>query len=99
MNKLVDAGYHTVEAIAYTPRKTLMTVKGFSDAKVDKILGEAAKLVPMGFTTATAFHQRRSEIIMITTGSKDLDQLLGGLTDSHSLPFLQRLFLPSHSKK
>jgi len=32
----------------------------------------------MGFTTATEFHQRRSEIIMITTGSKELDKLLGG---------------------
>lgn len=39
---------------------------------------EAAKLVPMGFTTATEFHQRRSEIIQITTGSKELDKLLQG---------------------
>lgn len=41
---------------------------------------EAAKLVPMGFTTATEFHQRRSEIIQITTGSKELDKLLQGNT-------------------
>lgn len=40
---------------------------------------EAAKLVPMGFTTATEFHQKRSEIIQITTGSKELDKLLQGL--------------------
>ena len=39
---------------------------------------EAAKLVPMGFTTATEFHQKRSEIIQITTGSKELDKLLQG---------------------
>jgi len=32
----------------------------------------------MGFTTATEFHQRRSEIIQITTGSKELDKLLQG---------------------
>ena len=32
----------------------------------------------MGFTTATEFHQRRSEIIQITTGSKELDKLLNG---------------------
>jgi len=32
----------------------------------------------MGFTTATEFHQRRSEIIYVTTGSKELDKLLGG---------------------
>ena len=36
------------------------------------------KLVPMGFTTATQFHQQRAEIIQITTGSKELDKLLQG---------------------
>lgn len=32
----------------------------------------------MGFTTATEYHERRSELICITTGSKVLDTLLGG---------------------
>ena len=41
---------------------------------------EAAKLVPMGFTTATEFHQKRSEIIQLTSGSKELDKLLQGIT-------------------
>lgn len=49
---------------------------------------EAAKLVPMGFTTATEFHQRRSEIIQITTGSKELDKLLQGQHFSICLPCL-----------
>ena len=35
-------------------------------------------MVPMGFTTATQFHQQRAEIIQITTGSKELDKLLQG---------------------
>ena len=34
----------------------------------------------MGFTTATEFHRRRSEIIQITTGSKELDTLLKGIS-------------------
>ncbi|TPX47113.1 hypothetical protein SeMB42_g02181 [Synchytrium endobioticum] len=78
VKKLVEAGFHTVEAVAFTPKKTLLTIKGISEAKADKILAEASKLVPMGFTTATEYHQRRSEIITITTGSKELDKLLGG---------------------
>lgn len=44
------------------------------------IQAEAQKLVPMGFTTATEFHQKRSEIIQLTTGSKELDKLLQGET-------------------
>lgn len=56
----------------------MLQVKGISEAKADKLLAEACKHVPMGFTTATEFHQRRSELISLTTGSKQLDALLGG---------------------
>jgi len=36
--KLYDAGYCTVEAVAFTPRKALLAVKGISEGKADKIL-------------------------------------------------------------
>jgi len=36
--KLKDAGYTTLEAVAYTPKKMLTQVKGISEAKADKIL-------------------------------------------------------------
>ena len=39
---------------------------------------KACKLVPMGFTTATEIHSRRSELVHITTGSTGLDTILGG---------------------
>lgn len=58
-------GYHTVEAVAFVPKKHLLAIKGISEAKADKIAAEAQKLVPMGFTTATEFHQKRSEIIQV----------------------------------
>lgn len=83
--KLQDAGLCTVEAVAYVPKKTLLAVKGISEAKADKIIAEAAKLVPMGFTTATEFHQRRAELISISTGSKELDKLLQGGIETGSL--------------
>ncbi|KAK0525090.1 RecA recombinase Rhp51 [Tilletia horrida] len=83
--KLMEAGFHTVEHIAFTPKKQLITVKGISEAKADKILCEAGKLVPMGFTTATEFHQRRSELVTITTGSKNLDTILNGGMETGSI--------------
>ncbi len=85
MKKLSDAGYHTIESVAYAPKKALILIKGISEVKADKIQNEAAKLVPMGFTTATEFHQRRSEIIQLTTGSKELDKLLGGGMETGSI--------------
>src|SRR5436190_17908765 len=42
-------------------------------------------MVPLGFTTATEMHQRRSELISITTGSKNLDTLLAGGIETGSI--------------
>ncbi|XP_030855225.1 DNA repair protein RAD51 homolog 1 [Strongylocentrotus purpuratus] len=85
VKKLEEAGMHTVESVAYSTKKELCAVKGISEAKADKILTEAQKLVPMGFTTATQFHQQRSEIIQVTTGSKELDKLLQGGIETGSI--------------
>lgn len=83
--RLADAGYYTVESLAFTPKKTLLTINGISNAKVDKILAEATKLIPMGFTTATEFHERRKDVVSISTGSKNLDNLLGGGIETGSI--------------
>ncbi|XP_047741561.1 DNA repair protein RAD51 homolog 1 [Hyalella azteca] len=85
IKKLEEAGYCTVEAVAFAPKKSLLAIKGISEAKADKVMAEAGKLVPMGFTTATEFHQKRSEIIQLTTGSKELDKLLGGGIETGSI--------------
>ena len=45
----------------------------------------AAKLVPLGFTTATEYHQRRSDLITITTGSPALDLVIGGGMETGSI--------------
>lgn len=38
VKKLQEAGLHTIEAVAYTPKKAILAIKGISDAKADKIL-------------------------------------------------------------
>ncbi|XLR04753.1 hypothetical protein S83_070951 [Arachis hypogaea] len=72
-------GICTVEFVAYTPRKDLLQIKGISEAKIDKIIEAATKLVPMGFTSASQLHAQRMEIIQITTGSRELDKILEGI--------------------
>lgn len=67
------------------PKKHLLTIKGISETKADRLIQEASKHVPMGFITATEFHVKRSEIIMLTTGSKELDKLLGGGIETGSI--------------
>lgn len=39
----------------------------------------------MGFTTATEFHERRSGMLKLTTGSGELDKLLGGGIETGSI--------------
>lgn len=41
--------------------------------------------MPLSFTSARTFHQMRSEVVMLTTGSKELDKLLGGGIETGSI--------------
>lgn len=85
VKKLRESGFHTVESVAFAPRKTLLAIKGISEAKAEKILLEATKWVPMGFTTATEFHAKRAEIVQLSTGSRELDKLLQGGVETGSI--------------
>ncbi len=69
---------HTVESVAYATMKQLLTIKGISEAKAAKLLAEASKLIDMGFQTATEFHRARQGMLYLSTGSKELDKVLGG---------------------
>eukprot|EP00808_Paulinella_micropora_P025294 g2665.t1 len=85
IKKLQAEGYMTVESVAYSTSKALQAVKGISEAKAIKLLQAASKLIPMGFSTATEYLQTRSEIIHLTTGSKELDRLLEGGIETGSI--------------
>eukprot|EP00899_Mesostigma_viride_P014743 jgi/Mesvir1/2326/Mv19352-RA.1 len=78
IKKLKDGGFYTVDGVAHTPKRDLAKIKGLSEAKVDKIMEAVPKLIPMGFTSATVQHQMRSELLMISTGSQELDTMLRG---------------------
>ncbi|KAL6507107.1 recombinase rad51 [Orobanche hederae] len=85
IKKLKDASLCTVESVTYTPRKELLQIKGISDAKVDKIIEAASKLLPLGFTSAKQIHAQRLELIQITSGSKELDKILEGGIETGSI--------------
>lgn len=85
IKKLMEYGFYTVESVAYAPKKNILAVKGISEGKAEKIMAECAKLVPMGFTSAVVYHEARKEIIMVTTGSREVDKLLGGGIETGSI--------------
>lgn len=68
-----------------TTKRNLGKLKGLSEAKVDKIREAAAKLLDCGFVTAGECAVRRQCIVKISTGSHELDILLGGGIQSMSI--------------
>lgn len=85
LKKLADAGFTTVESIAFATKKSINEVKGISEAKADKIIAAAGNYVPMGFCSASDYHQQRQDIIYLSTGSTELDKLLGGGIETGSV--------------
>ncbi|KAI3636110.1 hypothetical protein MIR68_005991 [Amoeboaphelidium protococcarum] len=85
VKKLVEAGFNTVEAVAYTPKKVILNIKGISEAKADKIINEAHKIIPMGFQSANAVYEQRKNVLYISTGSKEFDKLLNGGIETGSI--------------
>lgn len=64
----------------------------------DSSMMTGSKLIPMGFTTATEFHLRRTELVSITTGSKNLDNILGGGMETGSITELYGEFRTGKSQ-
>ena len=85
VKKLEEAGFHTIESIAFTPKKQLVQVKGLSENKVDKIIEAAQKIVNLGFQTASTYFEKRQQMVQLSTGSASLDQLLGGGVETGSI--------------
>ncbi|KTB22545.1 Meiotic recombination protein DMC1 [Nakaseomyces glabratus] len=78
IQKLKGSGIYTVNTAQSTTRRNLVKIKGLSEVKVEKIKEAANKLVKVGFVPATVQMDLRQKVISISTGSKQLDSILGG---------------------
>lgn len=85
IKKLKEAGIATIAGIMMQTTKTLTAIKGFSEAKVQKLKEVAQKMDGFGFATGTAMLEKRNKCVKITTGSEALDTLLGGGIESGSI--------------
>ena len=48
-------------------------MKGLSEQKIEKILEACNKVVDLGFQTASAYFEKRKDLVYLTTGSDTLD--------------------------
>ncbi|KAI9756888.1 MAG: Meiotic recombination protein dmc1 [Lichina confinis] len=87
ITKLKGSGYYTIASVHAATRKTLLKIRGLSEVKVEKIKEAVGKCQPSacGFITAAELGIQRKRVVKISTGSKQLDSILGGGFQSMSI--------------
>jgi len=84
--KLTDAGYTEVMAIATESPSTLSDLTGIGESQAAKIIAGAKKMANVGqFFTGTELAERRTTVGKITTGSDSLNELLGGGIETQAI--------------
>ena len=76
--KLEDAGIFDLMGLAVMSPSQLAEMAGVGDAVARKAIQASRKMMDLGFTDGMEFAKRRQEVRHITTGSENLDNLLGG---------------------
>ncbi len=83
--KLRKAGFDSFERIAAASAKELSALADVGEITAKKVIAAARDALNMGFETADKIYERRKSIARITTGSKALDELLGGGVETQAI--------------
>jgi len=83
--KFEDAGYDTLESIAYSLASELCEIASVSEGSANKAIQAAKDALEMGFETGNEVFERRKKIERVTTGSKELDALLGSGIETEAI--------------
>lgn len=82
--KLREVGFHTVESLATATIKELMAV-GIGEKQAAKIISEARSSIALTFIKADELIKMRKNVLRLTTGSRALDELLGGGIETQTI--------------
>lgn len=83
--KLREAGFEDMMAIAVSPIAELADVGELGEATARKIINAARKVLKMGFITAEEAMDKRQDIGKITFGSDTLNKLIGGGVETQAI--------------
>jgi DNA repair protein RadA len=84
-SKLRSAGLTTIEAIAVTPPREIAKKTGIGFNTVLNIVTAARKMACVDFITAEELWKKRQNMLKCSTGSKSLDELLGGGIETQAM--------------
>ncbi|MGP6219682.1 DNA repair and recombination protein RadA [Caldiplasma sukawensis] len=84
--KLRENGYNDIMSIAVASPKDLSESTGIGEGSAIKIIAAARKMADIGnFETGEEIFQKRRDVKKLTTGSKNLDGLLGGGLETQAI--------------
>ncbi len=83
--KLVESGYTDLMSLAVTPIGDIMEATDLTESAARKIIGAARQMLHMNFMSAEELLERRKDVGKITTGSDNLNKLLGGGVETQSI--------------
>lgn len=78
VEKLESAGIFDLMGIAVLGPKELSDMAGMGEAAARKTIQAARSMMDLGFQDGMEFAEKRKEILYISTGSNELNNLLGG---------------------
>jgi DNA repair protein RadA len=85
VQKLREAGFRTLEAIAIASPGELTEIAGLGEGTAVKVINAAREALEIGYETADKLLVKRKNIEKITTGSKELDALIGGGIETQAI--------------
>ena len=83
--KLKSAGYIDLMSLAAASPKELGETANVGEMTATKIINTAREELDIGFEKGSDVYERRQQIKRISTGSKNLDELLGGGVETQSV--------------
>jgi len=83
--KLAEAGFETLMSIAVATPGELVEIACLTEAAARKVINAARQKMDMGFESGEELLKKREQVIKITSGSKNVDTLLGGGFETASI--------------
>ncbi len=84
-SKLESGGYGDLMSIAVMTPKDLSAMADISETIARKAIAAARKMLRLDFEDATQYLKKRQEVLKITTGSQNLNNLLGGGIETRAI--------------
>lgn len=84
-DKLKAAGYDSLMSIAVAPVRELADIGGLGESTVEKIIEKARNELKMDFKTGIEVLESIKKSQKLTTGSEELDKLIGGGVETQNI--------------